>query len=155
MPAGLIDGVEVKDLRIIADERGMLAEILRADDKVFKKFGQVYFTTAYPGVVKGWHYHKVQWDHFVCLRGMVKLVLYDSRERSPSFREVNEFFLGIRNPKLVSIPPLVYHGFKCVSEDECLMINVPTEPYNHKSPDEFRAPWNDAAIPYDWARKDG
>jgi dTDP-4-dehydrorhamnose 3,5-epimerase len=155
MPNRQIEGVEVKDLKIIPDERGMLAEILRSDEKIFKKFGQVYFTTAYPGVVKGWHYHKVQWDHFVCLRGLVKLVLYDSREGSPTFREVNEFFLGIRNPKLVAIPPLVYHGFKCVSEEECLMINIPTEPYHHKSPDEFRAPWNDPAIPYDWARKDG
>lgn len=155
MPGKRIEGVEVKDLKIIPDERGMLAEILRNDEKIFKKFGQVYFTTAYPGVVKGWHFHKVQWDHFVCLHGMVKLVLYDSREKSPTFREVNEFFLGIRNPKLVSIPPLVYHGFKCVSEEECLMINVPTEPYNHATPDEFRAAWNDPVIPYDWSRKNG
>ena len=69
--------------------------------------------------------------------------------------EVNEFYLGIRNPQLVAIPPGVYHGFKCVSPEECLMINIPTEPYNHKEPDEFRTPWNDPKIPYDWARKDG
>jgi dTDP-4-dehydrorhamnose 3,5-epimerase len=155
MARNLIDGVEVKDLKILADERGMLAEILRSDEKLFKKFGQVYFTTAYPGVVKGWHFHKVQWDHFACLHGMVKLVLYDSREKSPTFRSVNEFFLGIRNPRLVSIPPFVYHGFKCVSEEECIMINVPTEPYRHQAPDEYRAPWNDPSIPYDWSRKNG
>jgi dTDP-4-dehydrorhamnose 3,5-epimerase len=155
MPERLIDGVLVKDLKIIPDERGMLAEILRCDEKIFRKFGQVYFTTAYPGVVKGWHYHKVQWDNFVCLQGLVKLVLYDSRERSPTHRLVNEFFLGIRSPQLVAIPPLVFHGFKGVSESECLMINIPTEPYRHGDPDEFRAPCNDPAIPYDWSRKDG
>ena len=151
----MIDGVAVKPLKVIPDERGMLAEILRRDEKIFRKFGQVYFTTAFPGVVKGWHYHKVQWDHFTCLRGTVKLVLYDSREGSSTHGQVDEFFLGIRNPQLVAIPPGVYHGFKCVSPEECLMINIPTEPYDHKAPDEYRAAWNDPAIPYDWARKDG
>ncbi len=150
-----IDGVEIKNLKIRCDERGMLAEILRRDDKIFKKFGQVYFTTAFPGVVKGWHYHRVQWDHFTCLRGMVKLVLYDAREGSPTRGEINEFFAGLRNPQLVSIPPLVYHGFKCVGEEECLMLNIPSEPYDPKEPDEFRVRWDDPSIPYDWSRKDG
>lgn len=151
----LIDGVQVKPLKLITDERGMLAEILRCDEPMFKKFGQVYFTTAYPDVVKGWHYHKVQWDHFVCLHGEVKLVLYDGRKDSPTEGKINEFFMGIRNPILVAIPPLVFHGFMGIGVEEALMINVPTEPYHYKSPDEFRAAWNDPTIPYDWARKNG
>jgi dTDP-4-dehydrorhamnose 3,5-epimerase len=155
MPAKHIQGVEVKDLRILPDERGMLAEILRADDRIFRKFGQVYFTTAYPEVVKGWHFHKVQWDHFTCIHGEVKLVLFDGREGSPTRGLINEFFLGIRNPRLVVIPPFVHHGFKCIGTEECIMINVPTEPYNPASPDEYRLPWNDPSIPYDWARKNG
>jgi dTDP-4-dehydrorhamnose 3,5-epimerase len=155
MPAKLIQGVEVKDLRILPDERGMLAEILRADDRIFRKFGQVYFTTAYPDVVKGWHFHKVQWDHFTCIHGEVKLVLFDGREGSPTRGLINEFFLGIRNPRLVVIPPFVHHGFKCIGTGECIMINVPTEPYNPAAPDEYRLPWDDPSIPYDWARKNG
>ena len=150
-----IDGVEVKDLKLIPDERGMLAEVLRTDDGIFKRFGQVYFTTAYPGVVKGWHTHKIQWDHFCCVHGLVKLVLYDPRDGSKTKGKANEFFLGPRNMKLVSIPPGVYHGFKCVGEQECIMLNIPTEPFNHASPDEFRAAWNDPKIPYDWERKNG
>ncbi len=149
----LIDGVEIKELKIVPDERGMLGEILRSDDKIFKKFGQLYFTTAFPGVVKAWHYHKVQWDHFCCVRGQVKLVLADTREDSKTKGKVNEFFLGPRNMKLVSIPPGIYHGFKCTGEQESIMLNVPTEPYRHGSPDEFRAAWDDPKIPYDWARK--
>ncbi len=155
MAEKLIDGAAVKDLKVIPDERGMLAEILRCDEKIFRKFGQVYFTTAYPGVVKGWHYHKVQWDHFACVHGTVKLVLYDAREGSPTFGRINEFFLGLRNPRLVCIPPLVYHGFKGVGEEECVMINVPTEPYDPARPDEYRVAWDDPSIPYDWSRKDG
>jgi len=155
MAMNLIQGVEVKDLKIVPDERGMLSEILRSDEKVFKKFGQVYFTTAYPGVVKAWHFHKIQSDHFTCIHGEVKLALYDGRKGSPTLGQVNEFFLGIRNPKLIVIPPLIHHGFKGIGSEECIMINIPTEPYNPKNPDEYRIPWNDPSIPYDWERKNG
>ncbi|MCZ6671137.1 MAG: dTDP-4-dehydrorhamnose 3,5-epimerase family protein [Acidobacteria bacterium] len=150
----MIEGVKIKHLKVIPDERGRLMEMLRADDDIFKKFGQVYLTAAYPGVVKGWHYHKKQWDHFVCVRGMMKVVLYDSRDDSPTKGEVNEFFLGEHNPILVQIPPFVYHGFKCVSDHEALIINTPSEPYRYDDPDEFRAPAHDPKIPYDWNRKD-
>jgi len=151
----MIDGVKVKEMKPIADERGMVMEILRGDDAIFKKFGQVYMTTAYPSVVKGWHYHKVQSDNFACLKGMVKLVLYDSREKSPTKGKIDEFFIGVRKNILVHIPPGVYHGFKCVGEKEAIMINIPTEVYNHSKPDEYRLPWNDPSIPYNWDRQNG
>jgi dTDP-4-dehydrorhamnose 3,5-epimerase len=151
----MINGVETKKLKVIPDERGRLMEILRADDDLFSKFGQVYMTTAYPGVVKGWHYHKKQTDHFSVVKGMIKLVLYDSRENSPTKGEVNEFFLGENNPLLVKIPPLVFHGFKCISREEAICINVPTEVYNYNRPDEFRADPHEGDIPYDWERRDG
>jgi dTDP-4-dehydrorhamnose 3,5-epimerase len=150
----LIDGVIEKNLNIIADERGRLAEILRADDGIFANFGQVYFTTAYPGVVKAWHYHKKQTDYFCAVRGMVKLVLYDNRENSPTHKLINELFIGEHNPKLIVIPPLVYHGFKTISVEEAIMINIPTEPYNHAAPDEYRLDPQSPEIPYDWARQD-
>ena len=102
----MIDGVMVKKLKVISDERGRLMEILRADDEMFAGFGQVYMTTAYPGVVKGWHYHKRQSDNMAVVRGMMKIVLYDGREDSPTLGEVNEFFAGVHNPILVHIPPL-------------------------------------------------
>lgn len=151
----MIRDVCVKELRVIPDERGRLMEMLRSDDPLFRGFGQVYLTTAYPGVVKAWHYHKKQWDHFVCVRGMMKVVLYDSREGSPTRGEVNEFFLGDHRPILVQIPPLVYHGFKCISDYEAIIINTPTEVYNYKEPDEFRVDPHHNDIPYHWHRKDG
>ncbi|HQQ87211.1 MAG TPA: dTDP-4-dehydrorhamnose 3,5-epimerase family protein [Smithellaceae bacterium] len=151
----MIDGVLVKKIKVIPDERGRLMEILRADDKAFEKFGQVYMTTAYPGVVKGWHYHKKQADNMAVVRGMMKIVLYDGREQSPTFGEINEIFAGNHNPVLVHIPPLVCHGFKCISEEEAIVVNVPTEMYNYETPDEFRLPAHGGEVPYDWTRKDG
>ena len=137
------------------DERGRLMEALRSDDEVFIKFGQIYFTTAYPGVVKAWHYHKKQIDNFVVVHGMMKIVLYDARKDSPTYGQVDEYFMGIHNQVLLQIPNLVYHGFKCISEQEAIVMNCPTEVYHYAEPDEHRIPAHDAAIPYDWGRKDG
>jgi dTDP-4-dehydrorhamnose 3,5-epimerase len=151
----MIEGVIVKKLRVIPDERGRLMEILRADDETFKGFGQVYMTTAYPGVVKGWHYHKKQFDNMAVTRGMMKIVLYDGREGSATYGQINEIFAGEHNPVLVHIPPYVYHGFKCISPDEAQVVNIPSHVYNYQEPDEFRVHPHDNAIPYDWQRKDG
>ena len=151
----MIHGVKTKKLRVIPDERGRLMEMLRSDDDLFIRFGQVYLTTAYPGVVKAWHYHKKQVDHFVCVKGMMKVVLYDGRPESPTPKEINEFVIGEHNPLLLQIPPLVYHGFKCIGEEEAILINCPTETYNYREPDEYRLPPHGTEIPYDWSRKDG
>ena len=151
----MIEGVQVKELNVIPDERGRLMEMLRSDDDLYSQFGQVYMTTAYPGIIKAWHYHKIQDDHFVVVKGMIKLVLYDDREGSKTRGEVNEFFMGMHNPILVKIPRGIYHGFKSMGEEEAIVINVPTEPYNRETPDEYRIPADDESIPYDWSRKDG
>ena len=151
----MIHDVRIRQLRVIPDERGRLMEMLRADDELFKGFGQIYMTTAYPGVVKAWHYHKKQWDQFVCVRGMMKVVLFDSRDDSQTQGEVNEFFLGDYRTILLQIPPLVYHGFKCISDHEAMVINCPTEVYDYQEPDEYRVDAHNNDIPYDWARKDG
>ncbi|TET46630.1 dTDP-4-dehydrorhamnose 3,5-epimerase [Candidatus Aerophobetes bacterium] len=151
----MIEGVKLKDLKVIPDERGRLMEILRADDDLFQKFGQVYMTTAYPGVVKAWHYHKLQTDNMTVVKGMMKIALYDAREDSPTRGEVNEFFLGEQNPKLLQIPKLVYHGFKCISREEAVVINIPTEVYDYKNPDEYRVDPYENDIPYDWKLKEG
>jgi dTDP-4-dehydrorhamnose 3,5-epimerase len=150
----MIEGVKVKKLNPIPDERGRVMEVLRNDDEVFNKFGQVYITTAYPGVVKAWHYHKIQTDLFCVLKGMMKVVLYDARPDSKTLDEINEFFMGEQNPILICIPPMVYHGFKGIGTKESLMMNCPTESYNHKQPDEYRIEAHTEEIPYDWSQKD-
>ena len=151
----LIEGVRTKPLTVIPDERGSLFEMLRRDEAVFRKFGQVYCTTVNPGVVKGWHYHKKQVDNFVCVSGMIKLVVYDGRTGSPTKGLINEFFIGTHNPMLVQIPAGVHHGFKGVSPHEAIVINVPTEPYHYQRPDEYRLDPHQSDIPYDWSQRDG
>jgi len=151
----VIDGVKTKQLRVIPDQRGRLMEILRRDDELFEQFGQAYMTTAYPGVVKAWHYHRIQSDNFAVVHGMMEIALYDSREGSPTKGEVNVFRVGVHNPMLVHIPPLVYHGFKSIGEEEAIIVNLPTEVYNYQQPDEYRLDAHDNDIPHDWSRRVG
>jgi dTDP-4-dehydrorhamnose 3,5-epimerase len=146
----MIEGVVTKQLKQIADERGWLVEIMRNDWEHFRKFGQAYVTAAYPQVVKAWHMHRKQTDNITCIKGMIKLVLHDRRAKSKTKGETNEFVIGERNSTLVQIPPEVWHGFKTISEDYALILNIPTELFDYKKPDENRLPPDTDKIPYDW-----
>jgi dTDP-4-dehydrorhamnose 3,5-epimerase len=149
----VIEGVATKKLRVIPDERGRLMECLRSDDELFIKFGQMYMTTTLPGVVKGWHLHHTQWDNIVCVKGMIKLVLFDERDGSPTKGQVDEFFMGEHGPLLVRVPPGVWHGWKCASADEAYIVNAPTEVYVYDAPDQEELPHDTPRIPYDWGVK--
>ena len=106
-------------------------------------------------MVKGWHYHRKQTDHFVFVKGMAKVVLYDNREGSKTRGEINEFFMGEQNPILLVIPPFVLHGMKGIGTEPAYLVNTPTEHYVYDDPDEFKVPPHGAEVPYNWERKDG
>jgi dTDP-4-dehydrorhamnose 3,5-epimerase len=146
----MIDGVMIKKLTVIPDERGRLLECLRCDDELFIKFGQMYMTTTFPGVVKGWHLHHAQWDNIVCVKGMLKLVLFDERPDSPTTGQLDEIFMGEHRPLLVRVPAEVWHGWKCVSTEEAYIVNAPTEVYVYGAPDQDELPHDSDRIPYDW-----
>ena len=147
----MIDGVEIKPLVRHADDRGYLAELLRADEPIFSGFGQANVTMTYPGVVKAWHYHKEQDDLWVCVKGMIRAALYDMREGSATQGQVQEVYLGDNNPALLKIPIGVAHGYKVVGKEPAILIYFVTTPYDRAHPDEFRIPWNDPSIPFDWS----
>lgn len=145
----MIEGVRVKPLTRIADERGGILHMLRADDPDFPGFGEVYFSTVYPGVVKGWHIHTRMTLNYAVVRGTIKLVLFDDRPASPTNGEVQEIFLGERNYALVTVPPMVWNGFKGVGTEEAMVANcanLPHDPTEINRLDPF-----DNHIPYDWA----
>jgi dTDP-4-dehydrorhamnose 3,5-epimerase len=149
----MIDGVSITPLRRIPDERGMVMHMLRADDPHFERFGEVYFATAYPGVIKGWHLHTRQVQNYAVVAGMVKLVIYDPRDESPTRGELQEVFLGDDNYALVRIPPGVYNGWKCIGTATAMVANCATEPHD---PTEMRRldPFS-CEVPYSWDLKNG
>lgn len=147
----MIDGVEINHLEIIPDERGMILKMLRKDDPVFKEFGEIYFSVIYPGVVKGWHIHKKMTLNYAVISGIIKLVLYDDREDSPTKGELQEIFLGRENYKLVTIPPMVWNGFKGTGIEPAIVANCATIP--HDTDEIERMNPFDNHIPYSWELK--
>lgn len=149
----MIHGVTITPLKQICDERGRVMHLFRRDWPIFKSFGEAYFSVVNPGVVKGWHLHKEITLNYTAVSGMIKCVLYDDRDASPTRGEVNEFFLGEHNYQLVTIPPGIWNGVKGISASESLIAIVLDKPYN---PDEVvRADPFKNDIPYDWALKQG
>ena len=148
-----IAGVQTTPLRLVPDERQFLMDLLRADDTLFTKIGQVSVSATHPDVVNAWHYREAQVDYFACVAGMVKLVLVDTRPDSPTANTVNEFVVGEDNPLLVQVPALVYQGWRCISSEISLVVNVPCEPYRSAPPDEYRLEPLEA-LTYDWNRND-
>jgi len=146
----MIEGVLVHPLRQIPDERGKVMHMLRCDDPHFEQFGEIYFSVVYPGVVKGWHLHKRMTLNYAVIVGMIKLVLYDDREGSPTRGNLMELFIGESNYVLVRIPPGIWNGFKGIGEKAAIVANCATLPY---SPDEIvrMDPFN-STIPYDWGQ---
>jgi dTDP-4-dehydrorhamnose 3,5-epimerase len=155
MPAPAIQGVEVRPIDSLPDERGLWAAILRAGDAAAGRIEQVSVLTAYPGVVRAWRRHPTRWEYFAGARGVAKLVLYDDREGSPTRGAIAEFYLGPRQPQAVAVPPGVYIGLKGVGDEECLLVHAASESFDPAAPGGQRLPWDDPSVPYDWSRKDG
>ena len=144
----MIKGVQVIPLKRIPDERGTVYHMLRSTDLHFKQFGEIYFSTVYKGVVKGWHKHCEMTLNYACIFGRVKLVLYDEREGSPTKGELMEIFLGPDDYSLVVIPPEVWNGFKGMSEPCAIVANCCTHP--HDPSRSTRMDPFENHIPYDW-----
>jgi dTDP-4-dehydrorhamnose 3,5-epimerase len=144
----MIDGVQVVPLRRIADERGTVMHMLRATDPHFTEFGEIYFSTVYRGVVKGWHRHREMTLNYACVFGRIKLVLYDERPGSPSNGELLELFLGPDNYALVVIPPGVWNGFKGMNDPWAVVANCATRPHDPSRSDRLDPFTNH--IPYQW-----
>ena len=147
----IIQGVKVIPLRRIPDERGTIYHMLRCTDEHFVQFGEIYFSTVYQGVVKGWHQHREMTLNYACISGRIKLVLYDERDGSPSKGSLMEIFLGPDNYMLVVIPPGVWNGFKGMSKPDAILANCSTHP--HDPSRSLRLDPFENHIPYDWAVK--
>jgi dTDP-4-dehydrorhamnose 3,5-epimerase len=144
----MIDGVTVTPLRQFFDERGKVMHMLREDSPVFSRFGEIYFSCTYPGAVKAWHLHKRMTLNYAVVCGELKVVLYDDRPGSHTRGSIQEFFLSPENYCLLTVPPLIWNGFKGIGDRSAIVANCASLPHD---PDELeRRPPSDGSIPYDW-----
>ena len=145
----MIDGVILTPLRQIFDERGKVMHMLREDSPVFSRFGEIYFSCTYPGVVKAWHLHTEMTLNYAVIFGAIKFVLFDDRPTSVTRGEVQEFFISPENYMLVTVPPMIWNGFKSVGAMASIVANCSTLPHNQNEL-QRRSP-TDSDIPYNWA----
>ena len=147
----MIEGVVLTPLKQIFDERGKVMHMLRVDTPVFSTFGEIYFSCTHPGVVKAWHLHKEMTLNYAVIYGEIKFVLFDDRSDSPSRGVVQEFFISPENYMLVTVPPLIWNGFKSVGTQTAIVANCATLPHN--AAEIERRSVFDESIPYDWGLK--
>jgi len=147
----MIEGVKIHIKKQIFDERGKIMHMMRNDDPNFTKFGEIYFSYTHPNTIKAWHLHKRMTVNYVCIFGKIKLVLYDDRENSKTKGLIEEIFLTPENYFLVSVPPLVWNGFKSIANESSMIANFADLPHD---PDEMlRKPFDDKYFNYDWNMK--
>ena len=144
----MINGVVVTPLRQIFDERGKVMHMLREDSPIFSRFGEVYFSCTNPGAIKAWHLHKKMTLNYAVIYGEIKFVLFDDRPDSKTRGCIQEFFLSPENYCLVTVPPLIWNGFKGIGDKTSIVANCATMPHD---PSEIeRKSAFDVSIPYDW-----
>jgi len=149
----MIDGVKITPLRQIPDERGVIMHMLKRTDDVFENFGEIYFSGVNPGAIKAWHLHKEMTLNYAVPIGQIKFVLYDDRPQSPTKGTLQELFIGNRNYVLVTVPPMVWNGFKGLGDAMSLVANCASIPHD---PNEIsRVDPYTLDIPYDWDIKHG
>jgi len=149
----MIEGITIKQLKRIPDDRGKILHIMKNSDKDFHTFGEVYCSTVYPGIIKGWHLHKEMTLNYVVLKGRIKFVLYDSRKDSTTYGQIQIIFIGEDNYVRVTVPPLVWNGFMGIGLEEAFVVNFTDIPHD---PDEIvrMDPNKNNIFDYDWAIKD-
>ncbi len=147
----MIEGVKITPLKQILDERGKIMHMMRGDAAEFKGFGEIYFSCVHPGAIKGWHIHKEMVLNYAVPHGNIKFVLYDDREGSPTCGELQEIFMGPDNYCLVTVPPMVWNGFKGIGQEMAIVANCTSIP--HCADEIDRLDPFDPAIPYQWEIK--
>ena len=153
--ATLLAGVVLRRTRPVPHEDGHLTEVARTDwPELGNPVVQVHVTTTLEGRIRAWGLHQLGTDRLFVVSGIVKIVLFDGRNTSPTFGQFNEFVVSDRAPALLCIPPNVYHGWKNIGTSEASIINMPDRAYDHDRPDALDLPWDSEAarrtIPYVW-----
>ena len=145
----MIEGIIITQLKQIEDERGKIMHMMRLDSKVFKKFGEIYFSTVKPEFIKAWHLHKEATLNYACIKGKVKLVLFDDRKESKTLGEYQELILSPEDYFMVTIPPLVWNGFKGIDQEESIIANCMSIPHDEK--EMIRKEILDKKFNYNWS----
>jgi dTDP-4-dehydrorhamnose 3,5-epimerase len=148
-----IEGVKLKHLTTHLTEDGYFRELVRREDFLLEEFGQSSVSLAHPGFIKAFHYHQKQDDLWYVVFGQIRVVLYDTRKESKTYRQTQVVIMGEDDPKVVLIPKGVAHGYQVLGNKDALLMYHTTKSY--APGDELRIAFNDKEINFDWEIKNG
>ena len=144
----MINGVGIYPREKFCNDQGCVYKMMQSDDRFFEHFGEVYFSSIKPDVIKGWNLHTRADMNMTCIDGTIRLVLYDRRPDSPSTGEIQEITMGERNYCLVHIPYGIAFSWKVLDGDSALIANCATLPHD---PEEcIKISLTSGDIPYQW-----
>lgn len=144
-----IDGVEVREVKHVVTANGHTTELFREDWGVVRRpVVQMIHVSLRAGALSAWHMHKLKTDYLFVVGGIVKLVLYDDRDGSPSKGQLDVLHLSGMRPMLVVIPPGVWHGLQALSAEGCSFVNFFDHAYDYDDPDDWRLPPDTGEIPF-------
>ncbi len=145
----MIEGVKITDLKVFKDDRGSVRHMMARGRPPFEQFGEIYFSSVKPMVVKAWHLHTQMTLNYVCLASSVMVGLVDPESGESSFSVLNTD----SNYFLLTIPPGIWNGFRVplnVPQEEALVANCATLPHDpdeiiriHPDDFEFKFYWGD------------
>jgi dTDP-4-dehydrorhamnose 3,5-epimerase len=148
----LIQGVVIREVLHVPGNQGVLTELFRTDwDPSAPPVAQVFQIRLFAGTISAWHCHLEMTDRLFVNQGLMKIVLFDDRDGSTTFGQINEFHVGDARPTLIVVPPRVWHGVHNLASSDGLYLNLPSVAYNYEDPDHFRLPYDTPDIPYSWA----
>jgi len=149
----MIDGVKIKEIKRHSDDRGFFSEIVKFGEETFQEIKQTSYTETYPEVIKAFHWHKKQYDIWFPVKGDLQIVLYDLRDDSSTKEQTQVIYAGEKNPLVILIPPGVVHGYRVLGQEKAGLFYHTSETYNPNEPDEFRIPFDDKKIGFNWTTK--
>lgn len=109
------------------DNRGNFVEIARTGSS-----GQFSFSTTYPNITRGNHFHTRKAERFAVIKGKALIQL-----RKVDSDDVIDYYLDGEKPSFVDMPIWYTHNIKNIGETDLITLFWINEPYNAHDPDTY------------------
>lgn len=146
-----IDGVITREVLHVPRDHGVVTEAYRSEwDPTGLPVVHIYQSRLFPGAIGAWSCHMKSIDRLFVNQGHLKIVLFDGREESRTYRMLREYHVGDARPTFIVLPAGIWHGLQNLGSSDALLLNMPTHAYEYEDPDHWRLPYDTEQIPYSW-----
>ena len=120
----VVDGILLTPLDSFPTPKGDVFHAMKKHDLGFVGFGEAYFTSILPGMIKGWHKHLRMTINFIVPVGKTKFVVFDDRKHSKTRGQFYCVELSVENYQRLTIPPNLWVAFKGEGSGISLILDI-------------------------------